>query len=385
MKRLFFFLCFLSFFSVTCYGMLSSREMDTSSLMSNIPKDIDNKYGLISYGSTSEDRVYHLSNILSGFSSDVAEDKEEKFTYIYDDDIAEKLDLQLYVELEETEVSLDQYAFHSSMSEEEQYLNQPLISIYNRYLEKTDIPLRNSLWLIAIGSVEYNYTNNLPGIIFSFPVDVNVASTNPNYLLSYDWKEVQRLGGNSAVLRRDGSSIGIFQITSGYGVNVDPVIPEEFGIIGAEEQRSDCWLFLGERPDSGNSIIWKPGVNGDRWSPADNANIIYATYDTFLKKHPLSDKIVSDYEKAILFMWAHNRGIGIINDEYYIEKSKELARYVPELKSFLETLKPVRFTRNSILKQKYEFIADAVTDGDKYPVMALMSYLITEYRYSGKW
>ncbi len=385
MKRLFFFLCFLSFFSVTCYGMLSYSEMDTSSLMSNIPEDNDNKYGLISYGSTSEDRVYSLPNILSGFSSDTAENKEEKFAYVYDDSIVEKLDLELYTELEESEISLEQYTFHSSVSEDEKYLNQSLASIYNRYLEKTDIPLKNPLWLIAIGSVEYNYSNNSPGVIFSFPVDVNKASTNPNYLLSYDWKEVQSLGGNSAVLRRDGSSIGIFQITSGYGVSVDPVIPEEFGIIGASEQRSDCWLSLGERPDSGDSIIWKPGVNGDRWSPADNANIIYATYDAFLKKHPLSNKITSDYEKAILFMWAHNRGVGIIDDEYYIEKAKELARYVPELKSFLETVKPVRFTRNSILRQKYESIANAATGGDKYPVMALMSYLITEYRYSGKW
>lgn len=385
MKRFFLFLCFLSFSSVTCYGMLSSREMDISSLMSNIPEDIDNKYGLISHGSTSENRVYHLSNILSGFSSETVENEEMELAYIYDDSILEKLDLQLYTELEENEISLDQYTFHHSVNEEERYLNQSLASIYNRYLEKTDIPLKNPLWLIAIGSVEYNYSNNLPGIIFSFPVDVSAASGNPNYLLSYDWKEVQRLGGNSTVLRRDGSSIGIFQITSGYGVNVDPVIPEEFGIIGAENQRSDCWLSLGERPDSGGSIIWKPGVNGDRWSPADNANIIYATYDSFLKKYPLSNKISSDYEKAILFMWAHNRGVGIINDEYYIDKAKELALYVPELKSFLEAVRPIRFTRNSILKQKYESIANAATGGDKYPVMALMSYLITEYRYSGKW
>mgnify|MGYP005756331637 CR=1 FL=1 len=385
MKRLFFFFMFFIFFTVTCYGMLSYKEMDTSSLMSSIPEDIDNQYGLISYGSTSENRAYPLQRILSETSLDTTDNMLEEFTYVYDDSIAEKLDLKLYMELEEDTVILEQYSFHNSMSEEEKYLNQSLASIYSRYLKKTNIPLQDPLWLIALGSVEYNYSNNPSGVIFSFPIDLNKASGDPNYLLSYDWTEVQRQEGNSAVLRRDGSSIGIFQITSGYGVNVDPVIPEEFGIIGSEKQRSDCWLSLGERPDSGDSIIWKPGVNGDRWSPADNANIIYAVYDSFLKQHPLSDKIDSKYEKAILLMWAHNRGVGIMDDEYYIEKTKQLAHYVPELKAFIEALKPVRFSRNSILRQKYESISSSATGGDNYPVMALMSYLITEYRYSGEW
>lgn len=382
MKRLFIFCSiFFILFSIRSYGMLFSAGIDEKSLLLGLPKSSDTAYSLISGGGEEDRKDVDLigGNIIPTENATI-------INYIYDDTIGDKLDLSLYQQISNGNQTFGNYTMNSTMSDLEKNMNLSLASIYMHYLEKTEIPLKDPLWLIALGSVEYNYSANPYGIIFSFPVDLEMAKKNASYLLVYDWKEVQRQIGNSGVLRRDGSSIGIFQITSGYGANVNLVIPEEFGVLGAENgRRSDCWVTLGAAPDSGDEIIWKNGVNGDRWSPADNANIIYAVYDDFLDRNHLSPDLTTKYEKAILLMWAHNRGVGILNDSYYIQKSKDLALYVDELRTFIESYKPVRFSRSSIMKNKYQAIADNATNGDEYPVMALLSYLITEARYAGKW
>lgn len=52
---------------------------------------------------------------------------------------------------------------------------------------------------------------------------------------------------------------------------------------------------------------------------------------------------------------------------------------------FINVEKPDRFIRTTSMMNKVTEIANKTTDGDKYPVMALMSYLITEARYEGRW
>ena len=306
--------------------------------------------------------------------------------YFFDYSIIYKLDLSLSRTLYEHDSILQSYQFHYSVCDVAAALNITLASIYYRYLERTIIPVQNPLWLIALGSVEYNYPGNDQGLIFSFPVDMEAAAADPNYLLRYCWREVKRIGGDEAVLRRDGSSIGMLQITSGFGLNVDPVIPEEFGIFGSVEgRRTDVWVTLGDGTESGDSIIWHPGVNGDRWSPADNANIIYAVYDAALRRRPLSPYLMTKYEQVIILMWAHNRGMSILHNQSFIERSIALSAYVPRMREFATLHRPSRFTRSNIMMAEVRSIANSATGGDIFPVASLMSYIITEARFAGKW
>lgn len=369
--------CWCIIFTIPVSALLSDWTLGDSSVIEARPE-----------GQMLSDsgRMDAFGNMLSSFKG-LVEIDSEIFEYVYDYSIADRLDLADYHEIISNELVLADYTYTPEMLAVAQELNTTLASIYMRYIEKSDLPLKDPLWFIAIGSIEYNYTINDPHLIFSLPADLEAAKNSANYLLEYDWREVQRIGGDSAVLRRDGSSIGLFQLTGGYGVGYSPIIPEDFGIIGntKEDRRSDCWLTLGDGNNSGAAIVWKPGVDGDRWSPADCANLMCGVYTSYLKNKPFPPELGDKYEQAILLMWSHNRGVGIINNSTYIFRSKALAEAVPELLTFVEEVKPIRFMRTATLMNKVRELADRYTDGEQYPVMALMSYLITECRYSGKW
>lgn len=416
--------------------MLSSHNVDNlgDELLSNNPVAL----GSDDLMGTMDTKDFNTSMMLFSniFTPAPEEESISTFEYVYDDTIANKLDYTLEVEISSgitqstasstsngtststadfsnfsgdttglsptelvayytssyndntaNDLVIKNYTYHSSMPVLQQNLNNTVASIYDRYIQETVIPLKDPLWLIAIGSVEYSYTSNDSDLIFSFPANMSKAASNPNYLLSYDWREVEDSFGRASVLRRDGSSIGILQITAGFASNVEPVIPADFGRIGAgDTPRTDVWVTLGACTDSGSSIIWKHGIDGDRWSPADNANITYAVFDRTIKNSPTCmDAYEGKYEQAIILMWGHNRGTGIIGQQSYIDRTKVLATYVPEMIAYIEQEKPSRFIRTTSMSAKVTEIANKATNGDKYPVMALMSYLITEARYSGRW
>lgn len=185
--------------SVPLEGSLLSNftESDTTMLSNATESDTT----LLSVGlDTSEEAV-----LLSGGEKEKPEDAPEfTYKYIYDTSVADRLDLSLDTEVVSGALAIGDYSFHSSMGETQKSLNLTLASIYDKYVQETNIPLKDPLWLIAIGSVEYNYSTNDSGLIFSFPVNITKASSDPNYLLAYDWREVQDSFGTSAVLRRDG-------------------------------------------------------------------------------------------------------------------------------------------------------------------------------------
>lgn len=207
-------------------------------------------------------------------------------------------------------------------------------------------------------------------------------------MLSYNWRIVQAMLGDNAVIRRTGGAIGPFQLESFFGKGVEPIVPEEFGIIGSEEQRQDCWVTLGANPGSGTSIIWQQGTYADRWSIADCANQTLAVYDETLRKVDgkcALTELDNRYKQVTMLMWAHNRGTGILGNYQYKEKVEKLCdNYLEELKTLIYNTKPERFTRNGIYMNKVNQICREI-GCDQYPVMSLISYIIVEARYSGMW
>jgi hypothetical protein len=266
-------------------------------------------------------------------------------------------------------------------------LNSDVYNIVDRYMSKTSyIPVKDPKWFIALGAVEYGYAYNDPGLVFSWPV--RTEDYTEDFMLKYNWKYVNSTFGTSAVTRRSGGAIGPFQQESFYGQGVTPVIPEEFGLIGTDgTHRTDCWIDLGANPAGGTSILWKLGTKADRWSIADSANLCLAVYDTTLRKvngkcalTNLSDR----YAQVTLLMWGHNRGTGILGQENYARRAAIIATYVPEIKEYIDAKKPSRFVRDAETMRLVSKIANAA-GSDNYPVMSLISYMITEARYNGEW
>lgn len=283
----------------------------------------------------------------------------------------------------------DYYIFREDMDKIYQRINIDAVNVIDRYMSKTKfIPVKDPLWFLAIGAVEYGYYNpDNNDIICSWSIDVSDYEKDENYMLAYNWCIVQEMLGDDAVTRRNSGAIGPFQLESFFGKGVEPVIPEEFGIIGSTEQRQDCWVALGESPGNGTSIIWQQGTYADRWSIADSANQTLAVYDETLRRvngncalTELDDK----YEQVTMLMWAHNRGTGILGNYAYKEKVEKICGYLDELKKLVYDTKSSRFTRNSLYMQKLNEICREV-GCDQYPVLSLLSYLIVEARYSGRW
>ncbi|MBR1444779.1 MAG: hypothetical protein IJ583_14755 [Firmicutes bacterium] len=304
------------------------------------------------------------------------------------DEILSELDLSSSDEILDFDYVIKEYNYRSDMQEVYKNINNDAISVIDRYMQKTSyIPLKDPLWFFALGAVEYNYYANDPDIICSWPIDVEAYKADPNYMLGYNWKDIQKRLGNAAVVSRTGGAIGPFQMESFYGKNSSPVIPSEFGLIGSSEQRSDCWVELGACTDSGSSIIWQKGTYADRWNIADAANLCLGVYDETLRRvngkcalTEFNDK----YEQAVFLMWAHNRGTGILGDREYKKKVEAICTHIDELKEVIYKLKPNRFTRSENLMAPIKKIANE-SGSDNYPVMALASYLIVEARYSGAW
>lgn len=384
-------------------AMLSSGSTDMNRLLSGKPvtevvvnegmssdvKRIDGKGGLLSAFEVEDNALLSVnefdgSGLMSG-DTIVNPFDFTVFDYIYDQSVVQNLDLS-----PEKDVGFDttlDVKYASNIQTLEQQLNSTMLSIFDKYVSASAIPTKDPLWLMALCAVEYGSHATNDNLIFTLPVNMDKASQDPNYLLTYDWTEVRDSFGLSSVLARDGSSIGPLQLTAGFANNVSAVIPEDFGVIGSVSgTRSDAWVTLGDCKDSGTSIIWKPGVNGDRWSPSDMANITYGVYDYTIKASPTCmDAYIGKYEQAIILMWGHNRGTGIINRDSYRERTKALATCVEEMREFLYELQPTRFSRTTAMMAKVKDIANRTTDGDQYPVMGLMSYLIMEARYNGLW
>lgn len=358
-------------------GRLLSAKPDTEG-------EVASTASLLMSSSSIEDQDMLMmagSNVIDPFNFTV-------FDYVYDVAVSNALNLSTEVGMFSDAVSLD-LKYAPSVSELEQTLNTQMVSIFNRYVQETSLPIKDPFWLLALCAVELGNFSTSDGLIFTLPVDMHKATQNTQYLLEYNWKDVADSFGLDLVLSRDGSSIGPLQLTGGFANNVNPIIPEEFGVFGATSdanRRTDAWVTLGACLDTGTSIIWKSGIDGDRWSPADMANITYGVYNTTLKNSPTClDDYNGKYEQAIILMWGHNRGTGIINNDSYKSRTKALASCVLELQEFLAEHKPNRFSRTLTLMPKIQEIADRTTDGDLYPVMGLVSYLIMEARFNGQW
>jgi len=281
------------------------------------------------------------------------------------------------------------YTFRSGMGETYTKLNNDAAAIINRYMERaTYIPVRDPLWFLAIGAVEYNYRENDNDIIFSWPVDTFVARTNSDYLINYNWREVQRIGGNDLVTRRTGGAIGAFQLESFFGANTDPLIIDDFGLIGSVDgqPRTDCWLDLGASPGSGTDIIWKQGTYADRWSIADATNQTLAVYNETIRRAGTTelDRLSDRYGKITLLMWAHNRGTGLLGRESARESVEKILEFKDELELLVWQHQPTRFARQEFFMSRAREIAD-YAGCDTYPVMALISYMVVTNRYAGHW
>lgn len=266
--------------------------------------------------------------------------------------------------------------------------NDAVAEIIMHYMDKASyIPIKTPYWLIAIMSIEYNYKENEKDFIFSFPVDAKAIKNNQNYFWNYNWKEVQRLGGNSLVTRRTGGAIGMLQLESFFAENVSPLIVEDFGKIGADVIRQDCYIELGENVGNGTSIYWKHGSYADRWSLADAVNITLAVYNETLKrvngKSELNN-LNNDYSKATMLMWAHNRGTGLLGQADKRQCVENIMLHFNTIKNLIYKYQPNRFSRQSYLMPIIEEIAEK-SECDTYPVMCLASYIITEARYNGQW
>lgn len=390
----------ISAFTNTVRADLISVNQENDSDESITVSD-ENSAGLLSL---SNEQDFDAS-ILSSKSADETEEESktlmsdneiniDDYIFNYDniekidaDEILSKLDLSSAEEIAVFDYVVKNYTYRSDMDEVYRKINDDAISVIDRYIQKTEyVPLKDPLWFFALGAVEYNRSNS-EDIICSWPVDVDAYKENPNYMLEYNWKEIQRRFGNSAVVSRTGGAIGPFQLESFFGKGISPVIPEEFGTIGSAEHRSDCWTELGACTDSGSSIIWQQGTYADRWSIADCANLCLGVYDETLRKvngKCALTELDNKYEQAVLLMWAHNRGTGILGDSNYKEKAEKICTHLDELSETVYRLKPCRFSRSGEIMQTINNIT-ADVGCDAYPVMALASYLIVEARYSGVW
>lgn len=299
-----------------------------------------------------------------------------------------KIDINPYDEIVQAPIYTDDlsYKYHSSMSKKAQDANTDTLALINHYMEKAAyIPVRDPKWVIALGAIEYNYVSQDPGLIFSWPIDLNTYSND--VLLGYNWQYIRDHYGDDAVYRRTGGAIGPLQCESFFGEGVTPIIPEEFGLIGTNgTARTDCWTYYGSNPGSGTDITWKYGTKADRWSVADATNLTLGVYNETMRRTNYQAEIynMSKYEQITLLMWGHNAGTGIINQRSRIDIAKEIATHRDEIYEVISRVKPSRFTRSSQLLPTINKIAGEVGCPD-YPVMSLMSYMIVEARYNGEW
>ncbi len=293
-----------------------------------------------------------------------------------------ELDINSYEEIKY------KYKYRKGMEQLYCKANDEVAEIIMRYMDKASyIPLKNPYWLIAIMAIEFNYRENEKDFIFAFPVDSNAIKSNEDYFWNYNWKEVQRIGGNSLVTRRTGGAIGMLQLESFFAENVNPLISGDFGRVGSDSLRQDCYIELGDNAGSGSSIHWKHGNHADRWSLADATNITLAVYNETLRrvngKSELNN-LDNTYAKAILLMWSHNRGTGLLGQADKRQCVENIMLSFDTLKNLIYKNKPSRFSRQAYLMPTIERIAKE-SGCDEYPVMSLASYIITEARYNGEW
>jgi len=374
-------------------GLLSNSSplADRSALMSAVPADsTDERQGILSAPVSGENDntgllSYPSNGLLPGLYNqeyDFDFNELQWDTGMFDISITSPLNA-----LEELQPM--SYAYRPGMGETYIKLNNDAASIINRYMERAHyIPVKDPLWLLAIGAVEYNYRENESDIIFSWPVDTFAARDNPDYLLNYNWREVRRIGGDDLVTRRTGGAIGPFQMESFFGANTEPLIPDDFGLIGSidGQPRTDCWLELGGNPGTGTDIIWKQGTYADRWSIADAANQTLAVYNETIRRSGLTelDNLPDRYGKVTLLMWAHNRGTGLLGSESARESVEKILEYKDELELLVWQHQPSRFARQEYFMSRATEIS-SYAGCDTYPVMALISYMVVENRYAGRW
>ena len=374
-------------------GLLSepSPLAEKAALISAVPADAnDGRESILSAPVSSEDETSSLLSYPHG--SLPAVDNDYMFDFDIDDimwDI-EHFDISISIPIGSIEgLQPMHYAFRSGMGETYIKLNNDAVAIINRYMEKADyIPVKDPLWFLAIGAVEYNYRENDSDIIFSWPVDTHAARENPDYLLNYNWREVQRIGGNGLVTRRTGGAIGPFQLESFFGAGTHPLISDDFGLIGSIDghPRTDCWLELGANPGAGTDIIWKQGTYADRWSIADATNQTLAVYNETIRRTGTTelDNLPDRYGKVTLLMWAHNRGTGLLGRESARKSVEKILEHKDELEQLVLQHRPARFARQGYFMDKAREIS-SYAGCDTYPVMALISYMLVEKRYTGLW
>lgn len=371
-------------------GLLSNSSplAESEALMSAVPNLDNGRQSILSAAVTDENEGF---GILSYSDSEALQGFDE-YDFDFNDiqwdmdvfDIAISSPLSTLEELQPMN-----YTYRPGMGETYIKLNNDAVSIINRYMEKAQyIPVKDPLWFLSIGAVEYNYRANESDIIFSWPVDTFAARDNPDYLLNYNWREVQRIGGDDLVTRRTGGAIGPFQLESFFGANTDPLIRDEFGLIGSVDgqPRTDCWLELGANPGTGTDIIWKQGTYADRWSIADATNQTLAVYNETIRRSGSTelDNLPDRYGKATMLMWAHNRGTGLLGWKSARESVEKILEFKDELEALVWQYQPSRFARQEYFMSKAREISD-YAGCDTYPVMALISYLIVENRYAGHW
>lgn len=362
-------------------SLISSHNTEDSLLLSNTANETESENNKQNNNVLISDTEITLEDIINYNYSNIEE--------LNADEILRKLDLTASSEVYYYDYVIKNYTYRNDMAEVCKKINDDAISVIDRYIQKTKyIPLKDPLWFLAIGAVEYNsgeYGNK--DIICSWPVNIEDYQNNPKYMLGYNWRNVEKYLGTEAVTRRTGGAIGPFQLENFFGKGVSPVIPEEFGIIGSSQQRTDCWVDLGSCVASGSSIIWQQGTYADRWNIADSANLCFGVYDTTLKKvggKCALTELESKYEQAVFLMWAHNRGTGILGNNKYKEKVQKICGYIDEIMEIIYKIKPYRFTRRAEFKDIAEKIG-AEVNCDVYPIYSLISYLIVEARYTGAW
>lgn len=93
------------------------------------------------------------------------------------------------IETKESDIQIDidfknkEYSYREDMPEIYKRINNDAISVINRYMSKTKyIPIKDPLWFLAIGAVEYNYYNKEnKDIICSWPIDISDYENTNKY------------------------------------------------------------------------------------------------------------------------------------------------------------------------------------------------------------
>lgn len=260
-------------------------------------------------------------------------------------------------------------------------INKDVYDLTNKYMQATKyIPVKDPLWFMAIGMVEYNHAENHPDLLVAFPI--KLEDYTETFIENYSYKYVVDNWGLDYATRRTGGAIGPYQLESFYASNVDGVIPEDLG------KRTDIWLEYGSNPTPhyGTDISWAKGYEADRWSIADATNLSLDVYDTTLKrvngKCALTE-LEDRYAQVTLLTWAHNRGTGILGNKEYARKASIIASHKDDIINLVKQVKPDRFTRSNNLMPLAREIADEA-GSDLYPVMSLMSYIILELKVKGE-